>query len=131
MTLLAASIAGCGPVEVEPEADASQADVFSQLEAKEALVSLDAEGMIVGVEFDSSSHGDDDLAILKEIPTLTSVGLSGSGVTDEGLTHLYSISTLTMVGLEDTNVSAAAVRQLQEALPDCRISYGNDDSEDE
>lgn len=123
--LLLATSVGCGGSgEIEAEPDSAQAQVFEKLKDIEAIVSLDGEGKIVAVEFENASQGDDALAMLKDIPTLKRVNLSGSGVTDAGMAHLAGIKTLEYVGLEDTRVSPPAARKLGEALPNCRIAYG-------
>lgn len=123
-----AACVGCGGSgEVELKPDSSQADTHQKLVDMEAVVALDETGKIVSVEFDKPTHGDDVVELLKEIPTLKSISLSGSGITDAGLDKLQAITTLEAVGLEDTRVTPRAVRRLQEALPDTKIAYGDRD----
>ncbi len=132
--LVATGCGGGGDIEQEP--DSSQAEVFDKLKGIEAGVTLDPEGKIVSVDLDNSKHGDDSLAILKDIPTLTGVNLSGSSVTDAGLSQLYALQSLKSLNLEDTKITPAGANGLKEALPDCIIAYGSDvdrggDGEDE
>ena len=117
---------GCAePVDSEGEPHESQADVFLMLEAVEAVVTLDGEGMIVAVELESESQGDEVFELLKGIPTLKQLALAGSAVTDAGLEQLKDIPALEYLILEDTRLSNAAVQKLRQDLPNCRIDYGD------
>lgn len=128
-TILLAVVFGCGGGggDIEQEPDPSQAEVYNKLKGIEAGVSLDSEGKIVAVDLDNSSHNDDSLTLLQEIPTLTSLNLSGSSVTDAGMQKLFGLQALTTLNLEDTKVTPAAASAVKEALPDCRILWGDFD----
>ena len=49
--------------------------------------------------------------------------LRGSKVTDAGLVHLKGLTKLGTLNLTDTKVTAAGVKDLQAALPNCKISH--------
>jgi hypothetical protein len=118
---------GGGGGDIEQEPDPSQAEAYNKLIGIEAGVSLDPEGKIIAVDLDNASHGDDKLSLLKDIPTLTGVNLSGSSVTDAGLQELFALQSLKTVNLEDTKITLAGANALKEALPDCRILWGDFD----
>ena len=53
---------------------------------------------------------------------IVGVRLSGPEVTDAGLAHLAGLPALESLYLSDTLVTDAGISELQEALPNCRIS---------
>ena len=65
---------------------------------------------------------DTGLVHLKGMTSLSSLNLSGTKVTDAGLIHLKSMTNLTNLILPRTKVTTAGVKDLQSALPKCRIS---------
>jgi hypothetical protein len=48
---------------------------------------------------------------------------SWAQVTDAGLEHIKGLTRLRNLSLKDTRVSDEGVKELQEALPNCEISY--------
>ena len=55
---------------------------------------------------------------------LEALSLEGTQVTDAGLEYLKGLTKLRSLNLEGTRVTAEGARDLQEALPKCRISFG-------
>ena len=128
LTLSSLACAGCGePVDSEGEPHESQAAAFEMLQAVDANVTLDSEGMIFEVEFESDDQGDELFDLLKGVPTLKRLSLIGSAVTDSGLEHVREMQGLEYLYLEETRVSGAAVRKLRQDLPNCRIDYGDEE----
>lgn len=66
---------------------------------------------------------DDGLKEIRELKNLQDVSLVRSAFTDAGLMHLKELKNLQRVNLNGTNVSEAGVRELQKALPNCRIDW--------
>ena len=69
-----------------------------------------------------TSIGDDGLAAIKSLPGLTTLYLSGTKVSDGGLDVLAAMPKLTYVQLDAASISESAVRKLEAARPDLRIS---------
>jgi Leucine-rich repeat (LRR) protein len=61
-----------------------------------------------------------NLAELKQVKRLS---LAGSGLTDAGIKHLAGLPNLEWLNLRRTKASAAAVAELQKALPKCQIDW--------
>ena len=59
---------------------------------------------------------------LKELTGLTHLDLTATKVTDTGLKELNGFKELRKLWIYDTKMSKAAVKELQEALPDCNIT---------
>jgi hypothetical protein len=53
---------------------------------------------------------------------LRDLSLHATQVTDAGLEHLAGLTQLTTLYLSDTHVTAAGVANLQQALPNCKIT---------
>ncbi len=66
---------------------------------------------------------DDGLVHLKRLTRLKSLGLSGTQVTDDGLMHLRGLTGLKELRLWSTLVTEDGVKELQQALPGCRVSH--------
>ena len=66
---------------------------------------------------------DAGLAHLKGLKKLENLNLAATKVTDAGLVHLKGLTNLTTLSLADTAVTDAGVKQLQQALPNCKISH--------
>jgi serine/threonine protein kinase len=64
---------------------------------------------------------DAGLKHLQELKTLRSLNLTGTSVTDAGIPELARMTWLTHIHLNETKVTAAGLRQLQQALPGCTI----------
>ena len=71
---------------------------------------------------DQTDFGDDEVAYLKRLTSLTFLELRGTQVTDAGLEHLEGLTNLESLDLSDTQVTAQGVDALRQALPDCNIS---------
>jgi hypothetical protein len=65
---------------------------------------------------------DDGLKHVSEMKSLIYLQIHVSGITDEGLMHLKNLSELQQLYLSDTQVTDAGVKQLQLALPTCKIT---------
>ena len=65
---------------------------------------------------------DAGLVHLEGLTNLQALGLRGTKVTNAGLVHLAGLTNLTFVDLGETQVTDAGVAELQQALPNCRIS---------
>jgi internalin A len=60
---------------------------------------------------------------LEEMKNLTELALCGHQITDAGLKHLRGLRALKKVELSFTQVSDQGVKDLQQALPNCKITY--------
>ena len=60
---------------------------------------------------------------LGALPELRVLLMSYTGISDEGLTHLRTLKRLETLDIRKTRVTAAGVKQLQEAIPDCTIHW--------
>jgi hypothetical protein len=128
-------------------------------EQREAIEKLNEKGNVrIGDEEDNyaleysfsdiEQAGDDDLMLLKTLPTFKAIYLDGTQVTDAGLRHLDTQTALEALDLAGTkvteagilsltrhkhlkslalnnlDVSPAALKKLKDALPTCEISHG-------
>ncbi|GMT49174.1 MAG: hypothetical protein IEMM0008_0713 [bacterium] len=59
---------------------------------------------------------------LNEIKNLQELDLQRTKVTDTGLVHLKALTSLRELSFMSTQVTDVAVKDLQKALPGCRIS---------
>ena len=66
---------------------------------------------------------DAGLVNLKGLTSLTTLGLGGTGISDAGLVHLKGLTSLRSLFLKGTKVSEAGVKELQAAIPKCKISF--------
>ena len=66
-------------------------------------------------------HASGGLDHLRDLPNLPSLWLMGGGVTDAGLVNLKGLTNLKDLGLIDTNITDAAVKDLQKAMPNCKV----------
>ena len=64
---------------------------------------------------------DKGLAALTRLTNLTHLALTGSDVTDAGIVYLKSLPKLQEILIGATKVSDAALKDLQKALPNCKI----------
>lgn len=64
---------------------------------------------------------DGGLEVLRHFRDLRSLVLSGNQIGDAGLAHLKELKDLVSLDLRNTKVTAAGVRQLQAALPMCKV----------
>jgi hypothetical protein len=95
-------------------------------------VKLSAEHLRHGIRFPEENnvreitihgeHSDGEiLGILQQLPSLTSVDLSGTGVTDETIRFLSHNNHLSYVSLDDTKVTDAGLDSLRAKYPQTRI----------
>ncbi len=76
----------------------------------------------VGVSFEGSERFSDRyIYLLKALPNLTRVDMSGSRLTDEGLTQLPHLKKLVELNLYDTSTTRAAMTELRQKLPNVWI----------
>jgi hypothetical protein len=78
---------------------------------------------------------DAGLAHLANAPSLTRLTAfktkSGGGlITDKGLNSLSTIKTLQFVDLSGNRISQSGVQSFREALPECVVEFGSDQSDD-
>ena len=66
---------------------------------------------------------DAGLQHLKGLPRLQVLDLRNTKVSDAGLEYLKGLPRLQWLGLSTTGVTDAGVKKLQQALPNCRITY--------
>jgi Leucine-rich repeat (LRR) protein len=66
---------------------------------------------------------DADLAEVKTLSNVRELFLSENRITDAGIIQLREMKQLEKLGLQATRVTRSGVRELQQALPDCEISY--------
>jgi Leucine-rich repeat (LRR) protein len=65
---------------------------------------------------------DAGLMHLKEMKSLFWLDVSGTKVTDAGLIHLKGLAVLQFLHLSNTHVTTAGMKELQSALPKCKIT---------
>jgi hypothetical protein len=70
----------------------------------------------------NASVTDAGLVHLKGMTNLSYLGLDGTQVTDAGLVHLKGLTNLKTLDLFGTQVTAAGVNELQQALPNLKIT---------
>jgi Leucine-rich repeat (LRR) protein len=68
---------------------------------------------------------DAGLEHFKGLTSLQNLWLDGTEVTDAGLVHLKGMTSLSMLSLSGSKVSEAGVKDLEAALPKCRIGPGD------
>lgn len=73
------------------------------------------------IKLDQTSITDDSLAALAALPALKTLLLSGTAIGDAGLKRLSSLGTLEYINLTNTRVTAPAIEEFRQALPNCRI----------
>jgi hypothetical protein len=65
---------------------------------------------------------DEGLVYLKALSNLETLTLNSTQITDVGLGHLKGLANLKTLGLSNTQITDAGVTELQQALPDCKIT---------
>ena len=68
---------------------------------------------------------DAGLVYLKELMKLQELSLAMTQVTDAGLVHLKGLTNLRVLHLNGTHVTDTGVKDLQQALPDCKITHSD------
>jgi hypothetical protein len=64
---------------------------------------------------------DSDLAVLQNMRKLQDLIIESAGVSDEGLPYLKRLTKLTRLDLRRTGITPQGIRELQQALPNCKI----------
>ena len=85
-------------------------------------VSQNEQGKVVEVYLPDPEVTDANLAHLTGLTALKKLGLGGTQVTDAGLAHLAGLTALEELDLADNQVTDVGVAELQQALPNCRIT---------
>jgi hypothetical protein len=82
---------------------------------------------LLGADLRRAEFYDDDLAYFVHYRQycghVETINLRGTTVTDAGLVHLGGLKSLRELDVRDTSVTDEAVKELQKALPECRILY--------
>lgn len=89
----------------------------------EGLINLQELTKLEELMFDSAAVTDAGLINVRQLTRLRLLSIQGAQVTDAGLEHLHGLTNLRTLYLAGTQVTDAGVRELQEALPDCKISW--------
>src|SRR5262245_8743533 len=90
------------------------AEAVAELKKRGATLATDTDGHVVGVELDRDSGKDADLAYLKELPYVRTLGATEvHGVTDAGLAMLAGHPNLRAIKLERSGVTDAGMPHLQ------------------
>ena len=66
---------------------------------------------------------DDGLVHLKGLTNLQLLDLRSTKITDDGLNHMKGLTNLSWIDLRGTQVTTYGVKKLQQALPNCDITY--------
>ncbi|MBL4886165.1 MAG: hypothetical protein JKY95_16740 [Planctomycetaceae bacterium] len=107
--------------EMEPIID-SENKAIEAIKALGGEVSLDESGNVQSVDFSRTGITDAGLVHLKGMTNLEYLDLEGTKVSDAGLVHLKGLTGLRRLHLEDTKVTKEGVKELQTALPKCKIN---------
>jgi serine/threonine protein kinase/Leucine-rich repeat (LRR) protein len=70
---------------------------------------------------------DAGLALLKDFKGLRHIDVRSTQVTDAGIQRLESLTNLEHLDLQETKVTDQGVARLRQALPNCRIAWGDPD----
>lgn len=73
-----------------------------------------AESLALGPEW---RGGDQGLAVLRDLPDITTVAIGGAKLTDAALEHIAALPKLRSINIRGTKFSAAALRKLHRARP--------------
>lgn len=74
------------------------------------------------LRLDAAFRGTDaDLAVLKDIPEIYSLSISGAKLTDAALPHISALPRLTTLNVQQTPFSAAALRKLRGERPELSV----------
>ena len=94
----------------------AQQETVNKLQAKGALVlpvAADSDALVVSLQSAGKTAGDEELALIKQLPRVDQIDLRGTGVTDAGLANLAGIASLTQLHLEKTGVTDAGLTHLK------------------
>jgi Leucine-rich repeat (LRR) protein len=87
------------------------------------LVNLEGLHRLQLLSLTGTNVTDVGLAHLKRLIQLQSLNISDLKISDSGLIHLKGMTTLNELFLVRTKITGAGVRDLQKALPNCKINY--------
>jgi hypothetical protein len=101
---------------------------MSVAEVCEAIVNLKgrlqtdaATGKVTTVWLNRTSARDDDMKMLRFLPDLTVLNITGTFISDSGLEHLHEVKSLRRIYLARTKGTERGIAQLREAIPELRI----------
>jgi hypothetical protein len=117
------------------EAEVVEVDVADEIFAADDIGFLDpgfAVPIMIGeageveayaeLTLDRNFRGSDkDLAVLKDIPEIYSLSISGAKLTDAALVHIAALPRLTTLNLRDTPFTSAALRKLRHQRPELSV----------
>jgi hypothetical protein len=81
---------------------------------------------LFSIHLDGASIHGPGLAVVSRLPKLRNLGLRRCPIDDRGLEYLKSFTALRYVQLQGTRITRAGLKQLREALPECRIETDYD-----
>lgn len=97
------------------------------------MVDFDFGGGIIGIEegevettaslmLGKQWHGGDDgLKVLKDVPEIWSIAVSGAKITDASLAYMAELPNLSNLQIRDTNVTRPGLRKLREQKPNLQV----------
>ena len=85
------------------------------------LVNLKPLKRLYALNLDLTNVGDAGLENLIAMDELRELGLKGTNVSDAGLVHLKALKRLHYLDVSNTHVTEGGVKDLQLALPNCKI----------
>jgi len=68
---------------------------------------------------------DAGLKDIRGLASLVDLDLGDTGVTDDGLVHLKGLTNLDRLNLDGTQVTDEGLKNLQQALPKCKITHAD------
>jgi len=80
-------------------------------------------GHVVTVGLEGTHVTDVELGHLKGLTHLTVLDFYDTQVTNAGVVHLKRLTKLKWLGLFGTQVTEEGIKELEEALPECKISW--------
>jgi hypothetical protein len=108
----------------------SRRSVFLLAKAGAKMLKREKDSMIYAIAFNPEQFDPKLLRLLNGLPNLEQVQLQGCRVRDGDLAHLRDLVKLNSIGLYDTDVSPAGLDYLRSLPVLTRIDYGNQDSVD-
>ena len=94
----------------------AQQEAVTKLQAKGALVmpvAADSDALVVSLQSAGKTAGDEELALVKQLPKVDQLDLRGTGVTDAGLANIEGLNSLTQLHLEKTGVTDEGLTHLK------------------
>jgi hypothetical protein len=98
-------------------------DLSYALVTDAGLVHLKGLTHLQDLNLNGSKVGDAGLVYLKGLEQLRVLSLSGTKISGAGLVNLKGLNQLQRLFLQNTKVTDAGVKDLQKALPDCKIFH--------